>query len=191
MASNHTGITTESLDDSTVDAELLAGCRADDRAAQQKLYELCQQQVFRLAVRMVGFQEASDVMQQVFLQLFRKLNQFESKSQFSTWLYRLTVNEALQHLRRQKRGRLQPLNYDPMNPGPADSQSGENRELLELALKRVEPEQRSIFLLKEVEKLSYKEIAETLGIPEGTVGSRLNRVRQELQQHLKDLGWGG
>lgn len=189
MASNQTGVTTVSLNATTVDGELLAGCRADDRAAQQRLYELCQQQVYRLVTRIVGFQDAADVTQQVFLRLFQKVNQFESKSQFSTWLYRLSVNEALQHLRRTKRGSFQPLTCDPMNPEQDDPQSGENREILQLALERVEPELRSIFLLKEVENLSYKEIAETLGIPEGTVGSRLNRVRHELQQHLKDLGW--
>ena len=66
---------------------------------------------------------------------------------------------------------------------------GEHKELLELALSKVEPELRSIFVLREVEGLSYHEIAEALEIPEGTVGSRLNRARRELQKHLVDLGW--
>jgi RNA polymerase sigma-70 factor (ECF subfamily) len=69
-----------------------------------------------------------------------------------------------------------------------DSQA-EHKELLEKALARIDPELRAIFLLREVEELSYREIAEALNIPAGTVGSRLNRARHELQQHLKDLGW--
>ncbi|MCA9038484.1 MAG: sigma-70 family RNA polymerase sigma factor, partial [Planctomycetaceae bacterium] len=62
-------------------------------------------------------------------------------------------------------------------------------ELLEQALQQLDPELRSVFVLKEVESLSYREIAQVMDIPEGTVGSRLNRARRELQQHLADLGW--
>ena len=65
----------------------------------------------------------------------------------------------------------------------------EHKELLEAALSRVEPELLSIFVLREVQGLSYREIAEVMEIPEGTVGSRLNRARRELQQQLADLGW--
>lgn len=189
MTSDHVAVTTESFDTTAVDTKLLAGCRANDRTAQQRLYELCQHQVYRVVVRIVGLQDAADVMQQVFLQLFTKVHQFEARSLFTTWLYRLTVNESLQFLRKRKRWKFQPLESDPMNPDPTDSHSGEHRELLEQALSRVDPDLRSIFLLKEVEQLSYREIAESINIPEGTVGSRLNRARHELQNHLKDLGW--
>jgi RNA polymerase sigma-70 factor (ECF subfamily) len=71
----------------------------------------------------------------------------------------------------------------------APEERDEHKELLEQALARIEPDLRSIFVLREVEELSYREIAEAIEIPEGTVGSRLNRARRELQQHLAELGW--
>jgi RNA polymerase sigma-70 factor (ECF subfamily) len=63
----------------------------------------------------------------------------------------------------------------------------EDKEVLECALQRIEPELRSIFLLREIERLSYQEIAQALNVPEGTVGSRLNRARRQLQRHLGEL----
>ena len=65
----------------------------------------------------------------------------------------------------------------------------EHKEVLERALARIDPELRAIFLLREVDEMSYRSIAESLQIPEGTVGSRLNRARRELKQHLADLGY--
>lgn len=170
-------------------ADVIAGCCAGDRNSQRSLYESCHSQVYRLVVRLVGVQNAEDVTQQVFLQTFRKLQQFAEQSRFETWLYRLATNEALQFLRKERRWRFQPLLVDPMNQKPEQNDGHDRRDLLDQALQRIEPELRSVFVLKEVESLSYREIAEVMDIPEGTVGSRLNRARRELQQHLTDLGW--
>ena len=167
--------------------EVVEACRQGDIAAPRRLYDACHHSVFRLAVRMVGSQDAADVTQQVFLQAFRSLEQFNGRSRFETWLYRLAVNESLQHLRRNRRWRYHALDWEPMD----ESHHGEDverKELLEQALARIDPELRSIFLLREVEGLSYHDIAEALQIPEGTVGSRLNRARRELRQILSDLG---
>ncbi len=169
-------------------ADVLERCRRGEREAQRQLYDLCHQQVYRLMVRTVGLQDAADLTQQVFLQVFRKIDQFAGRSKFDTWLYRLAVNEGLQHLRKGHRWKFQPLTREPMS-NQRDLQRDEQKELLEQALARLEPELRSIFVLREVERLSYQDIAETTGIPEGTVGSRLNRARRELQQHLTELGW--
>ena len=169
-------------------ATVVSACQNGDRSAFRQLYDSCQQRVFRLAVRIVGLEEASDVTQQVFLQAFRSLCQFNGRSRFETWLYRMAVNESLQHLRRMRRWRYHVLDWEPMD----ESHPGEDnakKELLEHALARIDPELRSIFLLREVEGLSYRDIAEALSIPEGTVGSRLNRARRELKQHLSDLGF--
>ena len=168
-------------------AEVVMACQRGDHAAQRQLYDSCQQNVFRLVVRMVGRQDAADVTQQVFLQAFRSIEKFNGRSRFETWLYRLAVNESLQHLRRAKRGKHQTLDWEPMD----ESQQGddvERKEVLDLALARIDPQLRAIFLLREVEGLSYHEIADALQIPEGTVGSRLNRARRELRQHLSVLG---
>ena len=167
-------------------AAVVSACQHGDRAAQRQLYDACHQSMFRLAVRMVGLQDAADVTQQVFLQAFRSIGQFHGRSRFETWLYRLAVNESLQYLRRNRRWRHRHLDWEPMDQSHHDD--ADRRELFEQALARIDPELRSIFVLREVERLSYREIAEALQIPEGTVGSRLNRARRELRQHLSDLG---
>ncbi len=170
-------------------AEVLRGCCAGDRVAQRQLYELQQDSVHQLAARMVGREEAPDLVQQIFLQLFRKVGQFEGHSKFETWLYRLAMNEALQHLRKKKRWRFSSLISEPASSYRSKTEGFEDREMLEAALARLEPELRAVFILKELEELSYRDIAASVGIPEGTVGSRLNRARRELQRHLADLGW--
>ena len=170
--------------------ELVAGCRLGDRDAQRRLYESFQLRIYRLLVRMVGTQAAADVTQQVFLQVFRKLEQFSGQGRFYGWLYRLAVNEAYQYLRREGRRRHQSLAFEPRDNSVCGGETAELKELMEVALARLEPELRAICLLREIDELSYREIAEVLDIPEGTVGSRLNRARRELKEHLITLGWG-
>lgn len=178
----------DTFDVETLD-DLIAECCDGERAAQQRLYERCHQRVYRLAVRMVGVRDADDILQQVFLQVFRGLSQFRGQSRFETWLYRVTVNESLQHLRKQRRRPWSSLESDLMDHEPNQESEFDHKELLEQALARLEPELRSLFLLREVEKLSYAEIAGAMQMPEGTVASRLNRARQLLKQCLIELGW--
>lgn len=170
-------------------AQLVRACQEGNRDAQRRLYELTHQNVYRLMVRMVGLQDAADVTQQAFLQAFRKIGQFSGRSKFGTWMYRVAANEALQHLRRSKRSKLQALKEEPMDRSSNRQENTDDKELLEQALGSLDPDLRSAFLLREVEGLSYGEIAGALEIPEGTVGSRLNRARRELKQHLIELGW--
>lgn len=169
-------------------AAVVSACKEGSRSAQRELYDSCHASVFRVAAWMVGLQDAADVTQQVFLQAFRSIGQFHGRSCFETWLYRLAVNESLQHLRRNRRWKYHALDWDPMD----ESQPGENaerQELLEQALARIDPELRAIFLLREVEGQSYRQIALALQVPEGTVGSRLNRARRELRRLLAELGF--
>jgi RNA polymerase sigma-70 factor (ECF subfamily) len=173
--------------DEAVSKSLVAACQHGDAEAFRQLYDLCHRRVYRLAARMVGLQDAADVTQQVFLQIFRSIGQFSGKSRFETWLFRLTVNESLQHFRRDRRRPHQMLDRDIQDRSQSDRQDTV-REELEIALTRIDADLRTIFLLKEVEGLSYADIAATLDLPEGTVGSRLNRARRELRQQLLDLG---
>lgn len=182
MASNE-------MDPRAVDADLLTGCRAGDRSAQRRLYDMCHSSVYRVMVRMVGAQEADDLTQQVFLQVFRKMDQFAEHAEFATWLYRLAMNEALQQLRRRHRWRFLRLRQKPTSRATSPMQREEDRELLDRALLKIDPELRATFVLREIEGQSYREISDTLGVPPGTVGSRLNRARRELQQRLAELGW--
>ncbi len=189
MASNFTSSDSHSTMPESVDERLLLLCREGDRMAQQSLYDMCQPLVSRVTAKIVGQQDAPDVTQNVFLQVFRKLNSFEGNARFETWLYRLTVNAALQHLRKLNRRKVESLVEEPMSRNPTDEQSHAQRELLDEALQRLSPDLRVIFILKEVESKPYEEISTIANIPAGTVGSRLTRARQELRRHLIDLGW--
>ena len=169
--------------------EIVAGCRAGDRGAQRHLYDMFHRQIYRLMVRVVGADEAPDLTQQVFLHVLRNIEKFSGRGRFDRWLYRVAMNEAYQHLRRRRRHTHRPLAYEPSDPAASANQTLDQKDLTEQALARLEPELRSIFLLREIEGLSYRDIAHALDIPEGTVGSRLNRARRELKKHLINLGW--
>lgn len=168
----------------------VARCRRGDPEGQRELFELCHRRTYRLAARMVGEREAPDLVQDVFLRVFQKIDQFRGDSRFETWLHRITVNECLQFLRRRgTRGETALLN-EPEDRAPERAGAQlEHRELMERALEQLEPDVRSVFLLREVEGMNYAEIAEATQIPEGTVASRLNRARHQLREILVDLGW--
>lgn len=170
-------------------AAVVAGCKAGDRLAQKELYDEFREKIFRLALRMVGPQDAPDVLQQVFLQTYRNIRQYSGRASFSTWLYRLAINECLQFRRRERRPGRESVASEPIDRSPSHEMHAQRQELLEQALQRLDPELRAIFLLREVDGLPYSEIATALKIPQGTVGSRLNRARQQLREHLVQLGW--
>lgn len=154
-----------------------------------QVYKQCSHQVYHLMVRMVGRQDAEDLTQQTFLQAYRNLGQFKGQAKLDTWIYRIATNEALQYLRRRGRQTTQSLNNEPPDRNQDCVEQAENSRLLETALAGLEPELRAVLMLKEQSALSYNEIADTLGIPEGTVGSRLNRARKRLREELAKIGW--
>jgi len=162
-----------------------------DRDAQRQIYEFFGDRVYRTVHRIVGNTDADDVMQDVFIRLFDKLPSFRFESAFSTWLHRLVINEALQCLR--KRGRksmtIDLLQHQELELVNRSHFAIEVVELMARAMEQIEPELRRIFELKVVDELTYLQIGEIVGIPEGTVGSRLNRARRELRDQLFKLGW--
>lgn len=168
---------------------MVRAAQCGDRQEQRGLYDACRERVYRLAYRMVGPDDALDVSQQTFLQVFRRIGQFAGLSRFETWLFRIVLNECFQLRRRRARRPTLSLVCDLMDEHPGQEQKADASELLETALARLEPDLRGIFLLRETEHLTYTEIGETVGIPAGTVASRLNRARRELQRILIDLGW--
>lgn len=171
-------------------AEDIDACRAGDDQARQRLYDFTYRLVYRLVYRTVGPSDAEDVTQQVYQQLFGNLDSFCGRSGFTTWVYRVAMNESLQHLRRRKVRRMSVLPPEPTDRSRNTQRRVDDVEALEVALARLDPTLRSIFLLREVEGLSYAEIADAAGVPEGTVGSRLSRARAELREILKEIGWG-
>jgi RNA polymerase sigma-70 factor (ECF subfamily) len=165
-------------------------CCAGDDQSRRRLYDASYRLVYRMVYRMVGARDADDVTQQVYLQLFIHLKSFVGRSALKTWIYKVAMNESLQHLRRRTRRRMAVLVTDPADRGRSAQQRIDDSEALEFALSQLDPTLRSLFMLRESEGLSYAEIAEVIGVPEGTVGSRLNRARAELRGFLKDQGWG-
>lgn len=170
-------------------ADLIAGCRRRESGAEREMVRQTQDRVFRTVSRMVGPQDAEDVTQQVFLQVFRQISQFSGQSTFATWLYRVAVNESLQHLRGRRAKRPNQLTMEPTDPAPSREQQVEERELLDRALALIDPELRVTFVLREVDGLTYEQIAKAMQVPAGTVASRLSRAREELQDHLRRMGW--
>ncbi|MEO9595248.1 MULTISPECIES: RNA polymerase sigma factor [Rhodopirellula] len=169
--------------------QMVAACIAGNQDAMRMLYERCSQRVYAQMVRMVGVQDADDATQQVFIHLFRKLDKFDGRSKLETWVYRLASNEALQFIRSRSRHSTDSLLDDPTGNSDDMREQTEQAEMLDVALSKIDPELRVVLVLKEQEDLSYREIADAVGIPEGTVGSRLNRARADLREALLQLGW--
>lgn len=168
--------------------EVIEGAARGERESQRLIYESLGSRVYRTVYRIVGSSDVDDVTQDIFLHLFVNLHKFRFESEFSTWVHRLAVNQALQHLRRSSRKSMVPI--ESLADVPAtEREDPDLNELFEVALSRLDTELCIILDLKESQDLSYRQIAEIVDIPEGTVGSRLNRARRELKGHLLALGW--
>jgi RNA polymerase sigma-70 factor (ECF subfamily) len=131
-------------------------------------------------------------MQDFVIQLFSKLDQFRFESSLETWAHRMAVNQCLQYLRKTNREALRAYKValeTEMSEDPNRQNQADEAEILNLAMEKISGEQRAILHMKEVEGLGYEAIASVLGIPEGTVGSRLNKARKELRTSLIQLGW--
>lgn len=181
----------------TPDAELIAAVLEGSEAAFASLVERYQDRVFRLLGRYCRDQvECEDLAQDVFLKVFRKLHTFQGDSQFFTWLYRIAVNAATDHLSKASSRRLRLVEDDASldTGGDRDEQSPAaplmTAELAAVTRSIVDslPEKfRTILVLREFEDLSYTEIAAVLQIQLGTVESRLFRARQRFKKALERL----
>jgi RNA polymerase sigma-70 factor (ECF subfamily) len=185
--------------DETTDGELITRVLAGDTEAYRPLVLRYQNRLHAMVTGMLRDpEEARDVVQMAFVKAYRNLTAFRIDSSFYTWIYRIAMNLAIDHCRRQKRRRE--TSFDE-----AVAPKDDDGELLELhhaesperllkrkelqarifaALDELTEEHREIILLREVEGLAYKEIADVMGIPEGTVMSRLFYARKKLQGRL-------
>jgi RNA polymerase sigma-70 factor (ECF subfamily) len=185
------------------DGELVERWRAGDEVAFESLVRRHERRVFGVVLRMLGNrEEAEDVAQEVFLNLHRNGHRFRKEARFSTFVYRVAVNAALNRQRslRRRRARVEGLmqrqesGHDlPYTPrGPEDAVLGNElraklqREILELA-----EALRAPLVLHDVEGLPYAEIARILRVAEGTVKSRIHRARRALRRQLGDPGAHG
>lgn len=182
------------------DAQLIEGLRAGAEASYERLIGRFQQPVYNLAYRLLNDSgDASDVTQEVFLKVFRNVQHFQGKSSLRTWVYRIAVNESHNRRRwlfrhRHKEVGLQEEFEDcePRDRSLADAGrspydrafDSEKHALLEEALTRINPSFREAVVLRDVEDLSYEEIADILQISMGTVKSRILRGREALRIQL-------
>lgn len=175
---------------------LVQRCLAGDSTAWEQLVRAHSRRVYILSYRFTGrSEEAEDLTQEVFLRVFRTLKSYRAEEgNFSTWLTSLTRNLLIDHYRKARRDRvLEPL--DEQLPileektgatVQADSitRGREAEETLQTALGKLSPELREAVILRNVSEMEYREIAQVLGVPEGTVKSRINRGRAELGRWL-------
>lgn len=175
-------------------------CRQGDGEAFGRLVALHEGMVFNLAARLLGdAEEARDISQDVFLQVYRTLGRFEGRSSLKTWIYRIVVNQCRNRQRWwRRRRRDRACSIETLTPadearitaaGAADGpfeavRRGEQARRVQAALLGLSFEHRAILLLREVECLSCEDIASALGLPQGTVKSRLARAREALRRRL-------
>lgn len=184
------------------DSEFVARCRQGDTEAFSQLVRRHQKKMLNIAFRMIGdYDEACDAVQEAFLSAFRSIRKFQEKSLFSTWLYSIVLNHAKSRLRqRASRSRREVRSPDdPFQIENGNVWNGyqtqeesvleriEKRELeskIQEGINSLDEEQKEVLVLRDIQGLSYEEIVLTLGLPQGTVRSRLFRARNALKESL-------
>lgn len=182
--------------------ELVARAKAGDDEAFAQLMRANETRIYNLTLRMTGNPEdAMDLAQEAFLNAWRGLKFFKGDSAFSTWVYRLASNACIDHLRRAKRRQdiSQPMPADEEDDSQPDipderfqpEQALERQELRQAVtdgLQQLSDEHRQVLVMREINGLSYQEIADVLDLEPGTVKSRIARARNSLRKILVDSG---
>jgi RNA polymerase sigma-70 factor (ECF subfamily) len=176
---------------------LVERCLEGDQAAWNEIVRQHWRKVFNVAYKFVGkHDEAEDLTQDIFLKIFKSLDTFDRRANFQTWLISISRNLCIDHYRSVRKERQTiARDVDSTDLQPASSERGpyaaaehqDLRELLRIALGRLPATLRTAVVLRDLQELSYQEIADRLGLPEGTVKSRINRGRLELARQLKRL----
>lgn len=156
---------------------------AGDASAFERLYRAHVARVYTLASRFLGDAEAPAATQDVFVRAWQKLDGFRGDAAFGTWLHRLAVNHLLNERRRRGRRREREVDV-PLERLPGERESPEQRITLERALRELPDGAREVFVLFDVEGYSHAEIAERMGVSEGTSKSQLHRARMLLRERL-------
>jgi RNA polymerase sigma-70 factor, ECF subfamily len=183
----------------TIDT-LIERCLAGDQVAWEAIVRQHWRKVFNVAYKFVGrHEEAEDLAQDIFLKIFKSLGTFDRRANFQTWLISVSRNLCIDHYRSVRKEReTMDRNKDAADLTPASREVGpygaleheDQRALLRRALETLAPTLRSAVLLRDIRELSYQEIATQLGLPEGTVKSRINRGRLELARQIRRIQEG-
>jgi RNA polymerase sigma-70 factor (ECF subfamily) len=182
----------------TSEPDLIGLARAGDRRAREELFRRHFGIAHRVAYRLLGHQhDAEDAIQDAFLKALTHLEAFDGRSGFRTWLLRIVTNAALDLGRRRRRRPWVSLDEGSSDGGKTETEARHDvdpaaglhradlRRLLDGALDQLSPDTRTTFVLFAEAELTYKEVAETQGVPIGTVMSRIHYARQRLQAHME------
>jgi RNA polymerase sigma-70 factor (ECF subfamily) len=181
------------------DVELLKRCLAGENSAWEDLLRVFTRKIYNLCYRFTGrAEEAEDLAQEVFIKVYQTLRTYDAaQGSFSTWLHRVARNHLVDHYRRTKRDRMTSSIEDDLatfeeKPSPGAGPTGqvearERQEFLQQGLNKLSPDLREAVILRDLHDLDYVEIAQVLGVPQGTVKSRINRGRLELARVLKRM----
>jgi len=188
------------------EAAFVARLKARDEQAFNELMTLYQRRVFALVFRMLGRRaEAEEVTQEAFLQVFRAIDKFRGESKLSTWLFRVAVNLCKNRMKYNQRrasagqqdldsladhsdlGAAEGVSVGRVHRPDETAQGNQLEQIVKLAFTQLEPEFRQLVILRDVEDLSYEEIADVTGLPRGTVKSRIHRGRAQLRARVERI----
>jgi len=179
---------------------LIQSCLSGDQTAWEEIVRQHRRKVFNVAYKFTGRHgEAEDLTQDVFLKIFKSLHTFDRRANFQTWLISVSRNLCIDHYRSVRKERetidrgVDAADLTPAAPGQSALQALEQRdrvELLRKAMAELAPSLRTAVMLRDIQELSYQEIADHLQLPEGTVKSRINRGRTELARQVEQLRAG-
>lgn len=185
------------------DYELVCSCQKGDMDAFGMLVEKHQRKMLNIAYRMIGdYEAACEVVQDAFLSAHKSIRKFRGDAKFSTWLYRIVINVSKNRMRQikallQREGPSMdhpvdredgPFRYDPPDQGPSALEQLERNEVrvkVQECINSLDDEHREVLVLRDIQGFSYDEICDILGLPDGTVKSRLFRARDALRDRLK------
>ena len=181
----------------TATDEIIERCLSGDQAAWESIVRLYRRKVFNVAYKFVGrHDQAEDLTQDVFLKLYKSLDTFDRRANFQTWLISVSRNLCIDHYRAVRKERetinrdVDPTDFAPAAPDTRADAQLEQRDrvkLLRRALDKLAPTLRTAVMLRDIQELTYQEIADRLRLPEGTVKSRINRGRTELARQIQRL----
>jgi len=183
------------------ETRLIRRAQEGDGAAFEALVQMHDRQVLKLARQMLNnLEDAQDVYQDIFIKVFRKLPSFRFESEFSTWLYRIVINQCLNYRQWRRRRRFlsfdspkddeeNPTGYLPKDNTPDPEKAALSMELgreIALAMESLSDKQRAVFVLRHFHDQKLQDIAKTLGCAEGTVKNYLFRATQQMQKKLRE-----
>lgn len=180
------------------DEQVIQECLDGNTAAFGELVRKYQERLYHAVVRVIGNRtDATDVTQEAFVQAYEKLSSFRGESAFYSWLFRIAWNNAVTWRRKRRPNQslesmrestgVEPTDRNPQSAPAHPLEVTERQRLVRQALDSLSEEYRAVLVLKEIEDLSYEEIARIVNCPVGTVRSRIHRGREELRRRLKTL----